>query len=583
MRLTRWDQVLTTEETNEILRELALWHLSQTKSAEEQRELIATSIASGDFLTLCDTDLAYGQLTAHDAYHLRQALAFYSKRGDLVLDGIDRTQVAVDKFLSAEALCQETNHIFKSWSSGNFQFSPRVDSVLYRAQRKIANLLGDVPSLEELRLAFGPGATTQVKKREASPRRKLGERFACSEELLGTVSSVLEECQGWLPETDADSAQVDVVIHHGRLEFVPKNAKTDRAIVVEPMLNSMCQLGIGDFIARRLRTVGIDIRDQSRNQRLAQEGSLTGALATLDLSSASDTIAIELVAHLLPYDWFDFLSRFRTGTIKHEGTRYKLHKFSSMGNGFTFPLETLIFWALSSSCVPKERQAEVSVYGDDIIVPTESYALTCEVLRACGFIPNPSKSFGDGPFRESCGKDYLSGVDIRPCYIKGSLSGENVFVLHNYYVRTWQPEPASLLLRFIDPSLQLWGPDGYGDGHLIGDWQPKPHKRKDGWVGYLFDTYTWKSRRSFATSPGDRVLPSYSIYASPPQAGVPDVWALQTGELVVDRFSAKHGRHFGFHNSIPSGYMHDRKGRLGVVLPGRKGYKRISIYTLTPG
>jgi hypothetical protein len=184
-----------------------------------------------------------------------------------------------------------------------------------------------------------------------------------------------------------------------------------------------------------------------------------------------------------------------------------------MGNGFTFPLETLIFWALAACCVRPEDVGKVSVYGDDIIVPTYAYALLTEVLVAAGFLVNSKKSFVDGPFRESCGRDYLSGIDIRPSYIKDALSGSTLFVLHNFYVRTMQPDPAAMLLNYIDPSIQIWGPDGYGDGHLLGAWNPRPHGRENGWAGYLFDTFTFKARKSIRPYKGDAVLPLYTVYA----------------------------------------------------------------------
>jgi hypothetical protein len=199
--------------------------------------------------------------------------------------------VAFSAFEQSERDCAATNALLRSWASGGFQFPPDVESVLFRAQRKIASVLGDVPSLSALKPRFGPGATTQLQKRTSSARRKLGQKFACSEDLVPHLKHVLAEMPGWITwEGDSETAVVSVDIYRGILRFVPKNALTDRSIVVEPMLNSMFQIGIGDYIARRLRVFGIDISDQTRNQNLALEGSISNALATLDLSSASDTI-----------------------------------------------------------------------------------------------------------------------------------------------------------------------------------------------------------------------------------------------------------------------------------------------------
>jgi len=98
-------------------------------------------------------------------------------------------------------------------------------------------------------------------------------------------------------------------------------------------------------------------------------------------------------------------------------------KFASMGNGFTFELETLIFWSLcvATAAYYQEDASKVSVYGDDIIVPA-NIALACiEVLDFCGFKTNKEKSFVFGPFRESCGKDYFEGFPVRPFYLKEAV------------------------------------------------------------------------------------------------------------------------------------------------------------------
>lgn len=568
MRLYRWDQEFSTDETTRILTELALYHASLLTD-REQREYVTTCLSSGRILDLCGIEPDYTALSVHDAIHLRQISAFFQKRSDLEL-GIDRKRVAVIRFIEAEKLCFETNVILEKRARGEFVFSPRVERVLFHARRKVSQILGDVPALEDLKLRFGPGATTQVPKRSASARRKLSQVHACSEELLPVVKDVLEEMPSLIPWGEGDTAVVPVEIHAGNLVFVPKSFKTDRSVVVEPSLNTMVQAGIGDYMSGRLRHSGIDLRDQSRNKALAREGSITGALATLDLSSASDTIAIELVHELLPVDWFLFLSQFRTGTCECDGVSIKLQKFSSMGNGFTFPLESLIFYALASSCVNYEEQSKVSVYGDDIIVPTPAYELLCEVLNAVGFIPNREKSFSSGPFRESCGGDYLSGIDIRPVYQKQTLTGQDLFRIHNFYVRKLDPCAASLVLKFIDPSLHRWGPDGYGDGHLIGDQPLTSHKRDKGWSGYVFETYVWKPRKDFKILPGDRVYPSYCIYADSPLEVVAQKAVPRMDEVL----------HWAKNLVEKPPHEYDKRGRFGVSIPGVRGVKLVKIYVL---
>jgi len=568
MRYSRWDQRISTKDTNDVLKELATVHISRINSSAV-REYLASCIASDSILDLCNYSPAYEELSVSDAINIRQICAFFSKRGDIDV-GIDRRASALRSFIDAEKLCLETNHIFRKRAQGEFSFLPGVEPALLRTQRKIASFLGDVPSLEDLKFRFGPGATTQVEKRIASPARKLGEKFACSEDMLPVVKDFLAEFPTWVDanatEACDESWKVPVVIHNGKLRLVPKSYKTERVIAVEPMLCTLAQLGINDYLTRRFKRFGLDLTDQTANQRAALEGSLTGALATLDLSSASDTIAVELVFDLLPRDWYFFLSQFRTGRVDYEGVTISLQKFSSNGNGFTFPLESLIFYSLACSVVKEEDHHLVRTFGDDIIVPTYAFDDLSKLLHYVGFSVNRAKSFGSGCFRESCGADYMKGIDIRPSYVKDRLALFDIFRLHNQYVRRGDVEMASILLNHIPDQFRKFGPDGYGDGHLIGDQGLRPHGRDRGWSGYVFETYTMKPKRDFSTRPGDRVYPFYCSYAS-----AAEELAYTSPEEYAEHFQAL----------SPGSYVY-RKGKLGVSIPGIEGVNLIKIYTLSP-
>jgi len=600
MRVKRWDQTLSTSDTNEVVAGLARWHAEFIPAPIAG--VILEAIENNCMEKLCNYEMDYEQLTHESAYHLGQILAFYRKREDLDI-GVDKESVAFASFLKSELKCAETNTIFRHWREGSFKFDPSVDRVFHLAAQKIARVLGDVPSIEDLRLAFGPGATRSTKRKNACARVKLSDVHTCSEDHLPVLQKTLEEMPAWTQmmqsEQRPDVASVAVNIVNATLSFVPKNAKTFRGVSTPPSLNMMVQLGINTYMAKRLKRFGVDVTDQERNKRLAREGSISGGLATLDLSSASDTIAIELVAHLLPIDWFTFLSYYREGSMEYKGETIKLHKFSAMGNGYTFPLETLIFWALSSACLENAHDV-CSVYGDDIIVPVDAVPLVSRVLTAAGFTINFEKSFWRGPFRESCGGDYYSGIDIRPIFLKDRLCGEDFFRLHNEYVRRFEAEPARHLLSYLDPDLLLWGPDGFGDGHLIINdltmdktISPfSPCKREFGWAGYTFETYTWKAKRHFRPLPGDYVLPSYTIYATqqPPSISKLDIPFLTRRGLfrhlnwartdVLERIDSA----FRFVPSVS--YRNSKrltdveKEMLGVSLPGTNGYKRIKIYTL---
>jgi hypothetical protein len=165
---------------------------------------------------------------------------------------------------------------------------------------------------------------------------------------------------------------------------------------------------------------------QDYHRNLARLGSLTGAVATLDLSNASDTVSSNLVKLLLPRDWYDLVDRLRSSHTLVKGKWVKLEKFSSMGNGYTFELETLIFFTLCetvSEMVTVNEDAytpglTISVFGDDIIIPTSISSAATAALNFFGFTLNSSKSFVSGKFRESCGGDFFAGHDVRPHFQK---------------------------------------------------------------------------------------------------------------------------------------------------------------------
>lgn len=352
-----------------------------------------------------------------------QAVSFLKKFPHL-RTGINTEEVAWKKFLDAESKCLETNRFLESRARGLINFRPRVESVFLRAQSKIADILGDVPSLDSLDFRFGPGASYGVRG-DTSPYKKLVAEPTCQFNMLPILPDLLGEMPGWF---QGEHATVQPVAG-SELAFVPKNAKTDRAICIEPCLNVVLQKGIGSHIRQRLRKFGVDLDNQGINQHLAQQASFAFIrhgcenLCTIDLSAASDTIAYQLVLELLPIDWVEFLDTCRSPVTSYKGQTVKLQKWSSMGNGYTFELETLIFYALASSAMVEEgmvprTQRNIHVYGDDIIVPVAAYSLLEEVLQCVGFSLNREKSFVSGPFFESCGCDYFAGEAVRPVFLK---------------------------------------------------------------------------------------------------------------------------------------------------------------------
>jgi len=208
------------------------------------------------------------------------------------------------------------------------------------------------------------------------------------------------------------------VVKANRISLVPKNYKTHRVTACEPEINMIFQTSIDYYLKRRLRRWGIDLTDQSVNREYARIGSIDGSIATIDLSMASDTMALELIPFLFDEKWSDYLYRLRSPCYSGPLGEGQYTKFSSQGNGYTFVLETIIFAAAMKAVGSKT----VSVYGDDIIIDSSQYDRAVFLLKFIGFIPNEEKSFHKGPFRESCGGDFFKGVNVRPFYIKKSKS-----------------------------------------------------------------------------------------------------------------------------------------------------------------
>jgi len=220
-----------------------------------------------------------------------------------------------------------------------------------------------------------------------------------------------------------------------RATTVSKSSKIDRMIAVEPTGNMFLQQGLMALMYRRLKENGLDLETlPTKHRERARIASITSHEATIDWSSASDCVSIDLLRWLLPPMWFECCDMVRSPFIEVDGEWVKLNMFSTMGNAVTFPLETLVFWSLAHAvllekdgtldCFPEwEDLGRCSVFGDDCIVPTSMAADFIEVLQSVGFMPNLEKSFfGDEQFRESCGGDYLRGYDVRPFSLKAPTS-----------------------------------------------------------------------------------------------------------------------------------------------------------------
>lgn len=443
---------------------------------------------------------------AYDSYLAYSFLKKYTPASDPKQRDA-RLARALDKWYAAERQCADTNARMSS-STFLFDLTPLQRRTLLRAKDLIRECLGETVSygvLEDYR--FGPGMslssgdgrnTTPYFKvsdlpititRHAKPLAlRLIARSAswwCALYTAATHTHVTEippyECRWrWLR---ANHATLFAETNASKLTFVPKDATTERPIAIEPAGNLPFQLSFDSYIRRRMRNCwGVELNSQSVNQVLASVGSYYHSWiqpCTIDLSSASDCMSTSLVQLLLPSEWFAVLSDFRCEYSfgKDLPSPVHLNKFSSMGNGFTFALESLIFYAISRAAtqVAGSDTRLCHIHGDDIVVPRASALLCVEMLQVCGFSLNSEKTFLTGNFRESCGHDYLQGVNIRPPMVKGDITDSIDILkalngLRNKELSCESRLSLALYERLLDhlPAFfrRLLGPSNGDDGHL---------------------------------------------------------------------------------------------------------------------
>lgn len=151
-----------------------------------------------------------------------------------------------------------------------------------------------------------------------------------------------------------------------------------------------------------------------------------GKLATLDLKDASDLLSLELVERLFPSNWVEALKACRSeSTMLPDGRLVALRKHAPMGSAVCFPVMALCVWAVLTALAPRAAKSAVLVYGDDIVVPSFMAEDAMTVLEAVGLIPNRSKSFLKGPFRESCGEEFVHGCRVTPIYLRTNPDDDN--------------------------------------------------------------------------------------------------------------------------------------------------------------
>lgn len=434
-----------------------------------------------EHVQLLDLDVDPEDYLDWDSFHKDYLAVSLLSKADFLKTGYDTRQRAIDKFKKTEDICKQTNQRFSSYAGLE---KSAYGTLLFVMRRKIELILGPFLAEEFFEKPdWGPGSSTLIKGEDVSASRKFQSEIGITRDLYAHVSPILPDLYPlWFSrERICDSSFP--MAEGNAVTTVPKNSKTDRVIAIEPGLNLWFQKAAGLMIRSRLKRWRVDLDDQGRNAQLSRVASIRGDLATVDFSSASDTISRSVVKELLPERWYSVLNACRCKTGSIDGSSFQWEKFSSMGNGFTFELEALIFFAAALAVceVSGENSGSVSVYGDDVIIPSSVYGLYKDFCAFLGFTINPDKSFSTGPFRESCGSHWFLGHDVKPLYLKEVIKNAfDVFKLansirscshrrSNYYgcdrrfLATWR----HLYNRVPKPLHGLKIPVGFGDGGFI--------------------------------------------------------------------------------------------------------------------
>lgn len=330
---------------------------------------------------------------------------------------------AIEKWLLCETNNADTNSRLEHlpWE---YNILPRVrfDTFVDWVRSFIVGIIAETPPEDALLGSFSGGASTSRPRTSSHPALKFVGEAHITESALDwweTLTSSEEKDSHPLLPLWPDKDYVVSVVPGNVLFTVPKKTDIDRCACKEPDINMFLQKGVGNHFRHCLKLRGIDLNDQTRNKRLAREGSISNRLSTLDLSAASDSVTSMLVELVLPPIWFSLLNSLRCRVTIIDGQEHVNEMFSSMGNGFTFELESLLFYSLAKATAYfRGISGIISVYGDDIIVPSDMAHELISVLSLFGFTVNPDKTFIDGPFRESCGGHFYNGFDVTPFYIR---------------------------------------------------------------------------------------------------------------------------------------------------------------------
>lgn len=357
--------------------------------------------------------------------YLRQLLFSFYK---LKLPFEDATiQSTLDRFVETDS---SIGHL-------DFRKEDPMVPILKLARRLIHKVVGNSNPLDIIP-RHGPGSVATGEKPHQKPffRDHYSDAldvYPLDSHFCFNLSHVADVSHDWSRLRIHRSSTAKVVL-------VPKDSRGPRLISMEPLAIQWLQQGQMDLLVKTIEshplTRGqVNFLNQEVNRSLALHASLIASgspgipgmcsdnLVTLDMKDASDRVSLTLVRWLFPSQWIQCLEATRSSqTILPDGRTVVLNKFAPMGSAVCFPVEALVFWALSVASVllsrPGSRIRNVAkavwVYGDDIIMREKDYSHVITALEKLDLKFNISKCCTAGSFRESCGLDAYRGIVVTP-------------------------------------------------------------------------------------------------------------------------------------------------------------------------
>jgi hypothetical protein len=251
---------------------------------------------------------------------------------------------------------------------------------------------------------------------------------------------------------------------HLNLVEVPKTWDKYRLITPLTLLGLFLSYGVGRVVTKRLKDAGLNIAKlQEVHRSLVKGYSRSRSHATADLSAASDSITSELLNRILPRPWYNLIKKTFVRNLNVSDSSFSSVSVLPMGNGATFPVETLVFYCIIKAIGELTGiKGTFSVYGDDLIYPSALHSFVTAVFPQLHLKLNVDKTFVSYPFRESCGSDFYRGQDVRPYFLKGNAEDLTrvryeafLYKVYNGLTRRWDPLEIRGTLTWILSELSM--------------------------------------------------------------------------------------------------------------------------------